>query len=247
MDRWKFYSVTRKYHAIDNPLREAKLDQVIEALHLAPDALVLDIACGDAEMLCRIAERYQARCTGVEISPFRTAAAGDKIAARGLQGRVIVHSIPGKEFTAPDASFDAVSCFGATWIWNGLRGTLEALARWTRTGGIVAVGEPHWLTKPPAEYLKEEGWTRDLFSSHAGNIATGESLGLVPLFSVASNTDDFDRYEGLTWLAAADYARDNPDDPDVPEVLADIARARRLYLTWGRDTLSWAVYLFRKP
>jgi len=33
----------------------------------------------------------------------------------------------------------------------------------------------------------------------------------------------------------------------VPQILGRVADARNSYLRWGRDTLGWAMYLFRKP
>jgi ubiquinone/menaquinone biosynthesis C-methylase UbiE len=247
MDRWKFYWATRKYHVIDNPTNEAKLDQFVEALHLGAGAGVLDIACGKAEMLCRIASRYSATCTGVEISPYMCDEARRKIVGRGMSALVTVINMRGQDFSAPEASFDMASCFGATWVWGGLRGTLAALVRLTKPGGLVAVGEPCWSKEPPPEYLAAEGFSRSSYSTHAGNVAVGEGMGLTPLLAIASSIDDWDRYEGLSWLAAADYVRDNPADPDVPEIAAGIEKARQAYLRWGRDCFNWAMYLFRKP
>jgi hypothetical protein len=62
-----------------------------------------------------------------------------------------------------------------------------------------------------------------------------------------SSSEDWDRYETLQWRAAARYAATRPGDPDVPELLERVARARHEYLAWGRDTLGWALYLFRRP
>ena len=41
--------------------------------------------------------------------------------------------------------------------------------------------------------------------------------------------------------------RENPTDPAVPEIEALTAADKRSYLQHGRDCLSWAVYVFRKP
>lgn len=74
-----------------------------------------------------------------------------------------------------------------------------------------------------------------------------QELGLKPVFSVASNVDDWDRYECLTWLPAARYVSENPTDPDVPEIEAAIAKEKRQYVQWGRDCFNWAIYVFEKP
>ena len=41
--------------------------------------------------------------------------------------------------------------------------------------------------------------------------------------------------------------REHPDDPDLPEITRRVHASRETYLKWGRDTLGWAVYLFRMP
>jgi hypothetical protein len=76
-------------------------------------------------------------------------------------------------------------------------------------------------------------------------VLTGEDEGLVPLYTLVSNPDDWDRYETLQWYAVAKYAGANPDDKDVKELLDRIAIQRTTYLRWGRDTVGWAMYLFR--
>jgi hypothetical protein len=60
-----------------------------------------------------------------------------------------------------------------------------------------------------------------------------------------SSKDDWDKYEGLQWFATAEYARTQPDDPDLAEVVERVSKARVAYLRWGRDTLGWAIYMFR--
>ena len=109
------------------------------------------------------------------------------------------------------------------------------------------VGEPHWITEPSEEYLTAEGLMKETFGDHYGNIVIGEEEGLNLLYSVVSTPNDFDRYEGLQWHASAEYARSNPTDPDVAELVERVAGSRESYLRWGRNTLGWAIYLFRKP
>ena len=108
------------------------------------------------------------------------------------------------------------------------------------------VGEPFWRTSPPQEYLQSEGLLADSFDTHHGNVTTGESEGLRLVFTLVSSKEDWDRSEGLHWSAAAEYALAHPEDTDLEELLARDSKERDSYLRWGRDTLGWAIYLFRK-
>jgi hypothetical protein len=63
---------------------------------------------------------------------------------------------------------------------------------------------------------------------------------------LVSNQDDWDKYEGLQWRAATEWASEHPDDPDVGEILKQVRRNRENYLRWGRDTIGWSIYVFKK-
>ena len=246
MDMWKFYSVTHGYHVVCNPMSTAKLDELIGLLKLNPGSAVLDVACGKGEMLARLAERYEVSGVGVDISPHCVADTERKLQERVPVAQIEILNMDGADY-CPDQLFDLAMCIGASWVYKGYRGTLSALKAMTKPGGLILVGEPFWLKEPDDAYLAAENHTRDIFGTHYENVLLGEDEGLFPLYTMVSNQDDWDRYETLQWYATERYARDNPDDPDVPEILVRVAHGRKNYLQWGRDTLGWAMYLFRKP
>ncbi|MFO7743503.1 MAG: class I SAM-dependent methyltransferase, partial [Anaerolineae bacterium] len=81
---------------------------------------------------------------------------------------------------------------------------------------------------------------------HDGNVTVGQELGLELVYTLVSNQDDWDRYEGLQWYAAEVWASRHPDDPDVEEVLERVRHDKQAYLRWGRETMGWAIYVFKK-
>jgi SAM-dependent methyltransferase len=246
MDIWKFYDVTHRYHEVWNPTSRAKLDELIGLLRLNPGSAVLDIACGKGELLTRLAERYEISGIGVDISPYCVTDAEQKLRERVPGAQIQILNMDGADYS-PDQLFDLAMCIGASWVYKGHRGTLSALKTMTKPDALILVGEPFWLKDPDDEYLVAENLTRDMFGTHYENVLVGEDEGLFPLYTMVSSQDDWDRYETLQWYAAEKYARDNPDDPDVSEILTRVAHGRTNYLHWGRDTLGWAMYLFRKP
>lgn len=248
MDMWKYFGITHTDHTVMNPMSLAKTGELIERLHLPDSSRVLDVACGKAEFLCLVAERYEVAGTGLDLSPITIEEARRNVAARGLKERIeLLHMDGAKYESDKGAMLDLASCIGASWIYNGHKGTLEALGRLVQPGGLVLVGEPFWRTEPDPDYLKLTGQTANLCGTHVSNVQTGVELGLSLLFTVVSNEDDWDRYEGLQWQAAERYAAAHPDDPDVEQLMQTSNKNRDAYLRWGRDCLGWAMYLFQKP
>jgi SAM-dependent methyltransferase len=207
---------------------------------------VLDIACGKAELLIRVARRWRCSSVGVDISPPFVAESRARASAAELAVVPEIIEGNGGEYDGEPGSFDAAVCLGASWIWGGLPGTLRALSAWSKPGGLVVVGEPFWIRDPSPEYLEAAGLEASSFSTHDGNAHIGLDEGLGFLRAIASTPDDWDRYEGLISCAAERYAVDHSSDPDVPDVIATVRKARDRYLRWGRDELGWAVYVFMK-
>ena len=247
MDIWKYYGINHRGHLVCNPTSEAKLDELVSLLPLQTGARVLDIACGKAELLLRIAERHGCSGVGVDISPYEVEQAKRRTKERNLPSKVEIILGNGSEYEFEQHSFNLAMCLGATWVWNGYAGTIEALKKAVVPGGFIAIGEPFKLKEPSPEYAAAEPGFVDSLVTHARNIEIALEHGLTPPYSIVSSTDDWDRYEGLQWLAAEQYAIEQPGDPDVPELLEKARRSRHVYLQHGRDTLNWAIYLFRAP
>ena len=244
MDEWKYYAIGHERHVVCNPLSEAKLDEIIDLLALRQDARILDIGCGKGEFLVRSAARWGCKAVGVDLSPHFVSEARARVKAADLEHSVEIVEGNGSEYRAELSSFDVAACFGASWIWGGFRGTLDALRTWTKPGGLVISGEPFWRRTPSPEYLKASELSESMFSSHFGNVAIGTGVGLQLAHAVVASHDEWDRYEGYQWWAAERYGARVPEDPDLPEIRRRMREARDSYLRWGRDQLGWAVYMF---
>jgi SAM-dependent methyltransferase len=248
LDPWKYHSITGTDLTHLNPINAAAFDELVDLLDLPTGAHLLDIACGKAEGLIRIATRYPIAGVGVDLCPLFL-----ESARAAAQLRVPSHSTltfveqDGATYPAPDSSLDLAICLGASWVFGGYRGTVRRLASLVKPGGQVLVGEPFWQTEPDPAYLAASDTARADHGTHAENAAAGEAEGLTLLYTLVSSPQDWDRYEGLRGRAAERYAAAHPDDPDAPKILARSRHWREAYLRWGRDCVGWAVYLFRKP
>ena len=229
-------------------MSKERFEKLCGLLGLNQGSQVLDIACGKGEFLFRLAELYTISGIGVDISPYCIRDCRRKYRDRIPDADLKFVEMDGANFKPEiPESFDLTMCIGASWVYKGYKGTLQALKRMTKPGGLIMIGEPYWLKEPSEEYLKADKMHREDFGRHHENVQTGEAEGLSCIYTQVSNYDDWDHYETFQWWASNEYARNHPDDPDVPELVERKKHDKEIYLRWGRETLGWAIYLFRKP
>jgi len=243
MDIPRIFNITESAHRIHNPFTPEKLATLGAALRLEPGTRMLDLASGSGEMLCTWAREHEIRGTGVDMSSVFTEHARRRAEELGVAQRVqFIHGDAAGYVL--DEKVDVASCIGATWIGNGVAGTLELLAKSLRPGGLILVGEPYWLKLPPTEEIAK--------SCEAGAIAdflmlpellqSFGKLGYDVVEMVLANQDSWDRYEAAKWLTMRRWLEANPDDDFAKEVRAELVAGPVRYAAYTREYLGWGVF-----
>ncbi len=245
MDVLGLHEIAEANHRILNPFTAEKLDLLGEICRLETGMLHLDLACGKGEMLCQWAARYGTRGLGVDISEVFLPAARARAEALGVTDQVTFELADAGRYAAEPASYDVVSCLGATWIGGGLAGTLRLMQRPLKPGGLVLVGEPYWRAEPPADAYTATGTARDDFTSLTGTLDRFESAGLSLVEMVLADEDSWDRYAAAQWWTLAEWLDRNVQHPDVPAVAEFLESSRRTYLSYERPFLGWGAFVLR--
>ena len=246
MNFWKLMDVIHKRQPIMNPMRSVKLDRFIDVLDLTQGSRVVDVGCGKGEFLLRLNKRYDISGIGIDKSPYCVSDCNANKEARSPEADIDFLLMDAAEFKTEE-QFDLTCCMGASWIYGGIKDTLETLEGMTKPGGLIVAGEPYWLKEPSPEYLKADEMKKESFHTHMENVVMGDEFGLTCGYTLVSDHEDWDHYEAPHWRSAAEYVDANPDDPDNPEILENARKYLEIYLRWGRDTMGWCIYLYRKP
>jgi SAM-dependent methyltransferase len=246
----RYHEIAEAGHRILNPLLEDQLRTIGEAAGVGPGTRVLDLCSGKGEMICRWAEWFGASSVGVDLSEVFVAAARARTRELGVEDRVEVVGGDAAAYAREAAAqeretFDIVACLGATWIGNGLAGTIELMRPLVRTGGAIVIGEPFLEEPMPAEGFAALGFGADDYVSLAATVDRFDAAGLEVEEMIAADARGWERYEAAQWLAVARWLDANPDDPDSAAMRRFREVGRRNYVTWGRRYLGWAVFVTR--
>jgi ubiquinone/menaquinone biosynthesis C-methylase UbiE len=242
----RFHEIAESRHRILNPLTENKLRQLGDICRITPRTRHLDLACGKGEMLTLWSAQYGSQGVGVDISKVFLEAAQARAHELEVADRVRFVEADAASYTDEPQSYDIVSCIGATWIGDGLTGTLDIMRRPLRRDGIALVGECYWGTPPPPEACTSLSVTEDTFTSLAGTAERFEAAGFELLEMILASPDDWDRYVATQWWTLSDWLRDNPSDPEAAEISAFLSRSRTSHLEYGRQYLGWGTFVVRQ-
>jgi SAM-dependent methyltransferase len=237
-----YFAVAERDHEIQNPTSAEKIALLGEYLRLDSKVRVLDLACGKGGPAVLLASTFGCTVLGIERAPEFVEAAHERVAAARVGDLVEIVEADAHAFPLEPEAWDAALCLGASFVWDDLAGTLEALAPTVRPGGHVVGGEPYWRQWPLPRGVDDQG-----FVALRETVARIEAAGLSLQGMIASSEDDWDRYESLHWRALEEWLDANPRDADASEIRERHERARDDYLSVERELLGWAIFIARKP
>lgn len=247
MNPKKLASLAHRDHDYCNPLSASKYERLLDLLPLEESSRVLDLGCGRAELALRIVERFGSNVIAVDNSPFMLDAARERAEWTGALNKLHLDDINIRDFKADPETFHLAFTLDGSASAGGMPEICQKLRGWTRAGGYVLAGVHYWKRKPTHELLQVMGSREGAFLDHRGNVLAGAEAGLIPLHALSASDDEWDEYEWKYCRSIERYAREQPDDRDVPEMIERVRRWRDAYLRWGRDSIGFAAYLFYRP
>lgn len=244
MDLPRWYTIRESGHRIHNPFTSQKLATLGDALNPPPGTRMLDLACGSGELLCTWARDHHVTGTGVDISTVFLAAARARAIELDVAGQVVFIHGDASNHVADDP-VDIGSCLGATWIGDGVAGTVELLRRSLRPGGTMLIGEPYWRREPPDQATVE-----------GCDVLGGDDLRVLPellerfgqlgcdvVEMVLADQDSWDRYTAAQWLRTRRWLDAHPDDELAERMRAELTAAPARYARYRREYLGWGVFV----
>ena len=239
-----YHMIVERFHKHQNPTSVVKLDDLISYSNISDGDRVLDIGCGKAWLLRRMAKRFSIEGFGVDIRQVFIDEANEAITREPPKGKLTLHCQPAVEFQIEKHCFDMAMCIGASFAVGSFEQMLDYLRPAVKTGGILAFGDIYAKTEPmPAQSAKHfaGGAVRSLFDT--AELLNKNGLSLISM--IDSSLGDWDSYENLHWVAADTWLKENPAHPERDEFKALHEKFRHDHLKYDRESLGWAMFVCR--
>jgi len=244
----RFFEISEAGIRIQNPFSEENLMRLGEICrelgHLQPGTRLLDLACGQGEMLSRWAQLYGIAGTGVDLNQAFVAAACQRAAELGVASQVEFVQGDAAQYLQDPHAYDVVSCLGATEIGGSTAGTIELMrkALEDEQKGLLLVGDLFWNREPHAQAAEAMGVKPDDVSTLPALYDLFDQAGVQLLNMVLTDDEGWDRYQTYHWMRIRQWLQEDPDDPDAAQFRLDIEDWKRSYLTY-RGHFGWGVFL----
>jgi SAM-dependent methyltransferase len=247
VDLPRSFTIRESDHRIHNPFTDEKLATLGRAIRLRSGMTMLDLASGSGEMLCTWAREHAITGTGVDIGTFFVEAARARAVELGVDDRVTFTHGDAAAYVA-SAPVDVAACIGATWIGNGVAGTIDLLERSLRPGGLLLVGEPFWRMDPPDQATIEgcHARAKDDYHDLPGLVALFGKLGWDLVEMVLANDDSWDRYVAAQWITVRTWLDANPHDDLAGEFRSELDSSPLTYARYLRPYLGWGVFALKR-
>lgn len=242
----RHHTIRESSHRIINPISPDKLRQLGDALFLKSNWTMLDLACGKGEMLSTWASDHSIRGTGVDISSVFIEQAKARALELGVGERVEFIHGDASQYRA-DKGADIAACIGATWIGNGVPGSIDLLRKSLKPGGIMLIGHPYWRKQPDSpdvlaacEAEDENTWLplHDL-------IAQMQACDCDVIEMMLADQDSWDRYVAAQWRNIREFVDENPDDDLTPAFRNELRTSPVTHTKYQREYLGWGIFALK--
>ncbi len=236
------------YAGLDSwgPVSAAEVWGLMGELALPAVPRVIDVGCGPATTLLRLAADRGAAVTGVDKSEAALALARSAAVDQGLDERATWLSTPMNDLAFDAGSFDVVMSLGGPYRNDDRPATFALYAQWMTPEGFLVYGDGFWASPPPAAYQEATGIAETELCDREGYLAQARAAGLESVAHHIATREAWDHFEGTILANHEAHAAAHPEDGAIQAMIKGKRAFNAAQLSWGRDTLGFCVDVFRR-
>ena len=244
-----YHSIAYAGFEVANPVTLDAILALVRRTGLPAGAVAVDIGAGAGGVSVALAREADFRVQAIERYPDMAEMIRARALAAGVSDQIEVFAEGSATALDRVGPADLIVALGSTEpAGPGLRSAetiFAGLASRLASPGWLLWGDLTWKGEPPAplrqviaaagDYATDEGWR-----------AAATAAGLQIVSAEIAPDADWDAFFGGADARVRDWLAAHPDHPSAPSIRqrADLTKAT---FDFGREWLSFGLYLFRKP
>lgn len=244
-----YHSIAYAGFEVANPVTLDAVLALVARTGLPPGAVAVDIGAGAGGVSVALAREAGLTVQAIERYPDMAEMIRARASAAGIADRVQVIAEGSADALDRFAPADLIVALGSTEpAGPGLRSAdaiFAGLASKLASPGWLLWGDLTWKGDPPPPLRQVIGATGD-YATDDGWRTAATAAGLQIVSAEIAPDADWDAFFGGADARVRDWLDAHPDHPSAPSIRqrADLTKAT---FDFGREWLSFGLYLFRKP
>lgn len=200
-----YFGMQSSWGVTKHPGGKRATDELVAMCHIEPGSDVLVVGCGVGATPCYLAQKYDCRVMGVDLSAKMVEWSNKRVQGSKLQDKVACRVADAQALPFDEATFDAVLIESVNAFVPDKPKAMSEYVRVTKPGGYVGFNECAWVETPPQElldyvraamndplFLIPDGW-RDLL---AGTQLTDVTMQVHHMDMLRQRLDEFGELDG---------------------------------------------------
>lgn len=227
------------------PLSGAQLDALAHLCRLHSGSRVLDLACGNGDLLNRWAKTLDLRGTGVDSDAHAVRRAQTRADALEVWSNVQYVVAEPADYPQPFHEYNVVSGLGLG-DEIALAETLSIMGDALRDPqSLILLGKTLWQTMPAPDVCKLWNVQPDDLPTLGQLTAQFDAYQHDLIGLLVLTQQDWDAYYMQQWQAVLQWTNDQHASDVVEAVLADWRITQQHYFAFERDHVTWGAFVLR--
>jgi SAM-dependent methyltransferase len=237
-----FYEIAHN-HRHATPLTEAQNLTLGQLCDINPSARVLDLGCGNGELLCQWALHYRVVGVGVEGSDALMQTARARGFDLAVWDKITWAYEEPQTYPNDFHQFDVVCNLGGR-VGLDFADSFALMRSALRDGGgLLVFGEPFWQALPPPALLSEFDLAEDTFPTLDQLHQRFEQGGAEVRHTVLATHEGRDAYERAQWKAVDQWLQNHRGDPAADDLRAWSQRNQHNYQAFEQHYVGWGAFV----
>jgi hypothetical protein len=244
-----FYDIIEANAQMLVPLTPDKFPVLAQKCRIGVSTRILEVSCANGELLCKWAQEYDMRGTGVDQRASFVRLANERANELEVWTNLQFVESDVASYCQPFHQYNIVAHMNqltSDWTLSEAIHTLRDAVH-DEQGGLILLGQLFWQQIPPSDVLQALGIEADMLPQ-LGDILAQVHAQDVDLYDyLIAEPQDWDAFYNAQWRIIFKWLQDNPDHSAQADMRQQLRLSQQNYFRYERHYIGWGIFILHIP